>query len=150
MAAESVTSASAYVAQAAVASDQATNEPSQDLAVALAEGLAQRASALAQAIGTFDLAGVPQSVATPSLSVPVDSYGATMRSATLAVGNLVDQMRSFDSQSTSASAVQAGVGTAAPSALTAMQVAPIGILDPLKNSVLNDFSALSGNNFNKP
>jgi len=142
MAAASVTSASAYVAQAAVASEQSTNEPSQDVVVALADGLAQRASALAQAIGTFDLAGGPRSVATPSLSVPVDSYGASMRSATLAVGNLVDQMRSFDSQSTSA--VQAGVGTAAPSALTAMQVAPIGMLDPLKQAATNDFASLSG------
>jgi hypothetical protein len=106
--------------------------------------LAQRASALAQAIGTFDVAGGPRSVATPSLSVPVDSYGATMRSATLAVGNLVDQMRSFDSQAASAASGQAGMGTAPPSALTAMQVAPIGMLDPLKQAATNDFASLSG------
>ena len=114
------------------------------MAVVLAVGLAQRASAMAQAIGTFDVAGGPRSVATLSLNAPVDCNGATMRSASLAVGNLVNQMRNFDSQATSASAVQAGMGTAAPSALTSMQVAPIGMLDPLKKPALNDFAGLSG------
>jgi trimeric autotransporter adhesin len=142
LSAASVRSASANAPQVAVASDQPSNASPQDLAVALASGLAQRASALAQAIGTFDVAGAPRGVSTPSLSVPVDAYGATMRSATLAVGNLVNQMRSFDSQA--ASAVQSGMGTAAPSALTAMQVAPIGMLDPLKQAATNDFASLSG------
>ena len=116
----------------------------QDLAVPLAAGVAQRASALAQAIGAFDLAGGPRSVATPTLNAPVDSYGAITRTATLAVGNLVDQMRSFENQAVGAAAGQAGMGTAAPSALTAMQASPIGILDPLKKSAPNDFGGLSG------
>ena len=83
-------------------------------------------------------------MATPSLSVPVDGYGATLRSATLAVGNLVDQMRSFDNQVTNAGVAQSSMGTSGPSALTSMQAAPIGMLDPLKQAVPNDFSALSG------
>ena len=112
--------------------------------------MAQRASALAQAIGTFDLAGGPRSVATPTLNAPVDSYGAMTRTATLAVGNLVDQMRSFESQAVGAAAGQAGMGTAAPSALTAMQAPPMGVLDPLKKTLSNDFSALSGNILQKP
>jgi hypothetical protein len=114
------------------------------VAVVLAVGLAQRASAMAQAIGTFDAAGGPRSVATLSLNAPVDSNGATMRSASLAVGNLVNQMRSFDSQADSTAGGTAGMGTAAPSALTSMQVAPIGMLDPLKKPALNDFASLSG------
>jgi hypothetical protein len=144
MVAGSVSGNSTYAAQVASASDHATNEPSQDVSVANAEGLAQRTSALAQAIGSFDVAGGPRSVATPSLNVPVDSYGASMRSAALAVGNLVDQMRSFGSQSQGASAGQSGMGSAPPSALTAMQATPIGMLDPLKNPLANDFSTLSG------
>ena len=65
-----------------------------------------------------------------------------MRSASLAVGNLVDQMRSFDTQTTAAE--QAALGTSAPPALTGMQVAPMGMLDPLKKPSINDFSGLSG------
>ena len=149
MAAESERSASTYVVPVAVASDQTTNEPAQDVAVSLAAGLAQRTSALAQAIGTFDVAGGPRSVATPSLNAPVDSYSATMRSASLAVGNLVDQMRSFETQATSAGAVQAGMGTAPPSALRSMQAPPIGMLDPLKPAATNDFANLSGIDFKR-
>jgi hypothetical protein len=142
--ARSETSANTSSAQAASACDTDASRPQQDVAVVLAVGLAQRASAMAQAIGTFDAAGGPRSVATLSLNAPVDSNGATMRSASLAVGNLVNQMRSFDSQADSTAGGTAGMGTAAPSALTSMQVAPIGMLDPLKKPALNDFASLSG------
>jgi hypothetical protein len=144
VAARSETSANTCAAQAASACDTDASRPQQDVAVVLAVGLAQRASAMAQAIGTFDAAGGPRSVATLSLNAPVDSNGATMRSASLAVGNLVNQMRSFDSQADSTAGGTAGMGTAAPSALTSMQVAPIGMLDPLKKPALNDFASLSG------
>jgi len=144
MVAGSVSSNSTYAAQVTSASDSPASEPTQDVSVTLASGVAQRASALAQAIGTFDLAGRPSSVTTPTLNAPVDSYGAITRTATLAVGNLVDQMRSFESQAVGAAAGQAGMGTAAPSALTAMQVPPMGMLDPLKKPSLNDFAGLSG------
>jgi hypothetical protein len=144
MEARSETGANTGANQATSTRDTDPSRPQQDVAVVLAASLAQRTSALAQAIGTFDVAGGPRSVATLSLNAPVDSNGATMRSASLAVGNLVNQMRNFDSQAVGASAGQASMGTAATSALTAMQVAPIGMLDPLKNSVPNDFSLLSG------
>ena len=133
---------SVQAAQVNAPTDPPSTEPAQDLAATLANGLAQRSSALAQAIGSFDVAGKPLSASTPSLNVPVDSYGATMRSASLAVGNLVDQMRSFDTQTTAAE--QAALGTSAPPALTGMQVAPMGMLDPLKKPSINDFSGLSG------
>jgi hypothetical protein len=144
MAARSETGVNTCATPATSTCDTDASWPPQDVAVVLAVGLAQRASAMAQAIGTFDVAGGPRSVATLSLNAPVDSNGATMRSASLAVGNLVNQMRNFESQAASASAVQAGMGTAAPSALTSMQVAPIGMLDPLKKPALNDFAGLSG------
>jgi hypothetical protein len=99
---------------------------------------------LAQAIGAFDATGGSRSVAPPSLNSPVDSSGAITRTATLAVGNLVDQMRSFESQAVGAAAGQSGMGTAAPSALTAMQAPPIGVIDILKKPSLNDFAGLSG------
>jgi hypothetical protein len=142
-------SSGSYVPQATVLSDEATHEAKQDVAVALAVGLAQRASALAQAISTFDVVDASRGVATPRLSLPVDANGASIRSATLAVGNLVDQMRSFEGQTASAGATHTGMGTTPPSALTAMQVAPIGMLDPLKQAATNDFASLSGIDFKR-
>jgi len=144
MVAGSVSSNSTYAAQVAGGSDSPASEPTQDVSVTLASGVAQRTSALAQAIGAFDAAGGSRSVATPSLNSPVDSSGAITRTATLAVGNLVDQMRSFESQAVGAAAGQSGMGTAAPSALTAMQAPPIGVIDILKKPSLNDFAGLSG------
>ena len=88
-------------------------------------------------------------MATPSLSVPVDGYGATLRSATLAVGNLVDQMRSFDNQVTNAGVAQSSMGTSGPSALTSMQAAPIGMLDPLKKPTSNDLIGFTGVKLNR-
>jgi hypothetical protein len=144
MVAGSVPSNSTYAAQVASVSDSPLSEPARVVSVALASGVAQRASALAQFIGTFELAGGPRGVPTPSLNAPVDPYGAITRTATLAVDNLVDQMRSFESQAVGAAAGQAGMGTAAPSALTAMQAPPMGMLDPFKKPSLNDDTGLSG------
>jgi len=143
----SVRSASANAPQVAVASDQPSNESPQDLAVALASGLAQRASALAQAIGTFDSTGGPRTVATQTLNVPVDSYAATKRSATLAVGNLVDQICSFDSQAMSAASGQACISSSPLPALAATQIAPMAMLDSLKRPVTDNIAGLTGGDF---
>jgi hypothetical protein len=151
MAAGSVTLSSTQAAQV-LTGDKSASGPPPDVAPPTNDGLAlaQRASALAQAIGTFELTDVLSSVATPSLNLPVDAYGGTRLSATLAVGSLVDQMRSFDSQAAVAASGLASMTTSGPIGMTAMQVAPVGLLNPLKNSVPNDFSALSGNTLQKP
>jgi len=122
----------------------------QDHAATLTKGLAQRASALTQAIGTFDIKEAQSSAITQSLNLPVDSYGEVTRLASLVAGNLVDQLRTFDSRAGGVSAGQASLTTAAPPAVIAMQVASVGLLNPLKNSLPIDLTALSGNNLPKP
>ena len=138
----SLRSPSAFSVQEPDGCDPPAEQTAQDLAVALEAGLAKRASELAHAISSFDAANGLRSVAVPSLNMPVDAYGATLRSASLAIGHLVDQMRNFESH-TPATLVT-GMGTAAPTALVSMQVAPFANLDPLKQTVLNDFGNLSG------
>jgi hypothetical protein len=148
IAAGSVTVSSPYTAQA-LTNDKSVPNTTPDGIPQAADGLAQRASALAQAIGTFDLTEALSSVATPSLNLPVDAYGGTKPSPTLAIGALVDQMRSFDLQNAAPTVNQVSTSTGAPAALTLMQVGPLGTLDPFKNSAPTDLGGLMLNNIQK-
>jgi len=112
-----------------------------NLMQSVAESLVQRASNLAQAIGSFDMSTDP-ATAPLELSTPVVSNNASSMSATLAIDNLVGQMRGFmdttlpDPPSTLVTSPEAG--------LTAMQVAPVGPIDPIKISSVNEFNSLAG------
>jgi len=96
---------------------------------------------LAQAIGSFDTAGGRTTAAALDLTAPVDGNTGSPSTAMLAVGSLVDQMRSFsgaDAGNSSVSLTTTSVGAG----LSATQFPPIGMTDLLKISVQNDFIAV--------
>jgi hypothetical protein len=130
-------------------SDPAACDATQEDASIESTGLAKRTSALADAISAFDVVATPKAVTTATLNVPADANGANLRSASLAVGNLVQQMRSFEAQASQTAAGPSGMSNAAVSTLASTQVAPVGIIDPLKKPAPNDFAGLSGGDINK-
>ena len=102
--------------------------------------MAQRASALAQAIGSFDTAGGQTTAAALDLTALVKGNTGSPSTAMLAVGSLVDQMRSFSGADAGNSGVS--LTTSVGVGLSATQVPPIGMTDLLKISVHNDFIAV--------
>jgi hypothetical protein len=130
-------------------SDAASCEAKQEDGTIESTGLAKRSSALADAISSFDVVATPKAVTTATLNVPADGNGANLRSASLAVGNLVQQMRSFEAQAAQCAAGPSGISNAAVSRLASTQAAPLGMIDPLKKSAPNDFLGLSGGDINK-
>jgi hypothetical protein len=105
-----------------------------------AESLAQRTGTLAQAIGSFDMSLNPATAPLELTTTAIGNQAASMP-AVIAVGNLVDQMRGF----TGANLTNAPTAMATSSAagLSAMQVGPVGQIDPIKISSINDFNSLA-------
>jgi hypothetical protein len=130
-------------------SDAASCEAKQEDGTIESTGLAKRSSALADAISSFDVVATPKAVTTATLNVPADGNGANLRSASLAVGNLVQQMRSFEAQAAQCAAGPSGISNAAVSRLASTQAAPLGMIDPLKKPAPNDFLGLSGGDIKK-
>jgi hypothetical protein len=124
-------------------------EAKQEDAIVESTGLAKRTSALADAISAFDVVATPKAVTTATLNVAADGNGASLRSASLAVGNLVQQMRSFEAQAAQSAGGPSSISNAAVSRLASTQAAPLGLIDPLKKPVPNDFLGLSGGDINK-
>ena len=130
-------------------SDPAACDATQEDASIESTGLAKRTSALADAISSFDVVATPKAVTTATLNVPADANGANLRSASLAVGNLVQQMRSFEAQNAQAAPSLNSMSNTGVSTLAAMQAAPLGMIDPLKKPAPNDFVGLSGGDIKK-
>jgi hypothetical protein len=130
-------------------SEPAACETSQEDGTIESTGLAKRSSALADAISAFDVVATPKAVTTTTLNVPADANGANLRSASLAVGNLVQQMRSFEAQAAQSAGGPSSMSNAAVSTLASTQAAPLGMIDPLKKPAPNDFLGLSGGDINK-
>jgi len=61
--------------------------------------------------------------------------------AVIAVGNLVDQMRGFTG--TNLTNAPTAMATSSAAGLSAMQVGPVGQIDPIKISSINDFNSLA-------
>jgi hypothetical protein len=129
--------------------DVPNNEAKQEDAIVESTGLAKRTSALADAIGAFDVAATPKAVTTTTLNAPADANGANLRSASLAVGNLVQQMRSFEAQNAQAAPGLNSMSTTGVPTSAAMQAAPLGMIDPLKKPAPNDLLGLSGGDIKK-
>jgi hypothetical protein len=104
---------------------------------------------LADAISSFDVVATPKAVTTATLNAPADGNGASLRSASLAVGNLVQQMRSFEAQNAQAAPGLSGMSNTGVSTSAAMQAAPLGMIDPLKKPAPNDLLGLSGGDIKK-
>jgi hypothetical protein len=125
-------------------SDPTACEAKQEDRTIESTGLAKRSSALADAISSFDVVATPKPVTTATLNVPADGSGANLRSASLAVGNLVQQIRSFEAQAMQGAAGLGGMSNAAMSRLASTQAAPLAMIDPMRKPAPNDFLGLSG------
>ena len=130
-------------------SEPAASETTQEDGTIESTGLAKRSSALADAISAFDVVATPKAVTTTTLNAPADGNGANLRSASLAVGNLVQQMRSFEAQAAQSASGPSSMSNAAASKLASTQAAPLGMIDPLKKPAPNDFLGLSGGDIKK-
>jgi hypothetical protein len=105
-----------------------------------AESLAQRTGTLAQAIGSFDMSLNPATAPMELNTTAIGNQAASMP-AVIAVGNLVDQMRGFTG--TNLTNAPTAMATSSAAGLSAMQVGPVGQIDPIKISSINDFNSLA-------